>query len=61
MRNTGVNLHGFKGASDETYIDIMANLGFKYTFSGVFEHERLENIANLGTWLMKPFMPPSDI
>jgi len=47
VRSTGINLHAFKGLSDEAYINIIADLGFKYTFSGVFEAERHESIANM--------------
>ncbi|MBR6767419.1 MAG: sugar phosphate isomerase/epimerase [Clostridia bacterium] len=47
MRKTGIIMHAVPGLSDEAYIGVIADLGFSCTFSGVFEKERHEKIAEL--------------
>lgn len=47
MKDIGINLHACKGFSDEEYIKTIADLGFKTTFSGVYEIERQLKIADL--------------
>lgn len=46
MRKIGINLHSIKGFSDEEYIKHIADVGFKATFSDVYDEKRQYEIAN---------------
>ena len=47
MRKIGINIINGPAFTDEDFVNLIADLGFNCTFSGVFEPERQTNIANL--------------